>query len=141
MNCSRNAASRRRAKVSRPTCVLDASALLAFLQDEPGADEVRLESSLINAINFSEVVQKTVQRGADADGLLTDLRLVGLTVAAFSPAEAALAGLLWVATRAHGLSLGDRACLASAQHYGLAVVTAERVWTNIAHGVQVRVIR
>jgi len=120
---------------------LDASALLAFLQDEPGADEVRLESSLINAVNFSEVVQKTVQRGADADGLLTDLQLVGLTVVAFSPAEAALAGLLWGVTRAYGLSLGDRACLASAQHYGLAVVTVERVWTNIAHGVQVRVIR
>ena len=124
-----------------PREVLDASALLAFLQDEPGAANVELASSLINAVNFSEVVQKTVQRGANADGLLDDLQLSGLSVLPFSPEEAALAGLLWPLTRAYGLSLGDRACLASGRLYGLAVVTAERVWSEIEHGVVVRVIR
>ena len=121
--------------------VLDASALLAFLQDEPGGNTLNLTSSLMNAVNFSEVVQKTVQRGADADGLLADLQLVGLTVVPFSPEEAVLAGLLWPFTRPFGLSLGDRACLASGRFYGLTVVTAERVWSGIDHGVEIRVIR
>lgn len=128
-------------RVSEPREVLDASALLAFLQDEPGAANVGLESSLINAVNFSEVVQKTVQRGVDADELLSDLRLSGLTIVPFSPEEAAIAGLLWPFTRAYGLSLGDRACLASGRLYGLTVATAERVWSEIDHGVTVRVIR
>ena len=124
-----------------PKEILDASALLAFLQDEPGATGVNLQASLINAVNFSEVVQKTVQRGADANGLLADLQLVGLTVTPFSPEEATLAGFLWPLTRPYGLSLGDRACLASGRLYSLPVVTAERVWSEIAHGVKVRVIR
>lgn len=124
-----------------PREVLDASALLAFLQDEPGTANVELANSLMNAVNFSEVVQKTVQHGVNADGLLSDLQLLGLTVTPFSPEEAALAGLLWPLTRAYGLSLGDRACLASGRLYGLAVVTAERVWSEIQHGSVVRVIR
>lgn len=140
-----NDALRPRVRVSEPREapreILDASALLAFLQDESGAAEVNLQASLINAVNFSEVMQKSVQRGADANGLLADLQLVGLTVTSFSPEEAALAGFLWPLTRPYGLSLGDRACLASAQHYGLPVVTAERVWSKIVHGLEVRVIR
>lgn len=129
----------------QPTQVLDASALLAFLQDEPGADAVGIEASLINAVNFSEVVQKTVQRGLDANGLLTEVQLVGLRVADFSPQEATLAGTLWSLTRPYGLSLGDRACLASGQFHGLPVVTAERSWVyvgpEIGSGVEVRLIR
>lgn len=121
--------------------VLDASALLAFMQEEPGGDSVDLERSLINTVNLCEVVQKTVQRERDVEGLVEDLAYAGLTIMPFSPEEAATAGKLWQLTRSRGLSLGDRACLASGLHYRIPVATAERVWTDVDHGVHVRVIR
>ena len=121
--------------------VLDASALLALLQDEPGGESVRLESSVMNSVNFAEVVQQSVQRGAPVDSLLEELQLLGLEATPFTPEEGQLAGALYPKTRSAGLSLGDRACLATAQMLGVAAVTADRAWTGLELGVEVRVIR
>ena len=119
--------------------VLDASALLAWLQAEPGADEVRLESAVVNSVNWSEVLQKARQNGVEVEGVREELEALGLKLRAFSLEEAERAAELAV-TKAYGLSLGDRACLATALVSGGVAVTAERAWSKL-EGVRVRQIR
>lgn len=121
--------------------VLDASAVLALLQREPGSEGVGLAGSVMNSVNYAEVVQKSVERGRAVDTLLQELTLLGLDVRPFSPQEAQLAGELIAVTRPYGLSLADRACLATAKHLGCTAVTADRNWTVSEHGVPVRSIR
>ncbi len=121
--------------------VLDASALLALLQREPGGEVVVLEGAVMNSVNFSEVVQKSVARGKPVDTLLEELTLLGLSVTPFSPEEALVAGELYLKTKGTGLSLADRACLATAYLLGGTAVTAARDWAEVEHGVKVRLIR
>ena len=120
--------------------VLDASALLAWLQAEPGTDEVRLEGALINSVNWSEVLQKAEQKGVEVEGVREELEALGLKLQAFSLEEGERAAELYAVTRAHGLSLGDRACLATALTMNGVAVTAEQVWSKLK-GVRVRQIR
>lgn len=138
MNSSKSGGTRH--GVSRPE-VLDASALLALLQREPGGAAVELAGAVMNSVNFAEVVQKSVAKGRAVDTLFQELVLLGLDVTPFSPREAQLAGELYVKTRSHGLSLGDRACLATAQLLGRVAVTADRHWLEVPHEVDVRSIR
>jgi PIN domain nuclease of toxin-antitoxin system len=111
--------------------VLDASALLAWLQNEPGAEKVILHHSLMNAVNWSEVLQKAEQHGVDTQDLESDLSALGLIITPFSLEEARLAAALYPITRPLGLSLADRACLATAQLRGRQAVTAEKRWTVV----------
>jgi len=121
--------------------VLDASALLAWLQGEPGMDEVTLEGAVINSVNWSEVVQKAEQNGVVTTGIGEELGALGLDLRGFSIGEGQKAAELYPLTKANGLSLGDRACLATASVLSGTAVTAEGVWTKAEHGVPVRVIR
>ena len=94
--------------------VLDASALFALLQDEPGSDVVaaRLPGAAISAVNFSEVIAKLAEAGMQEVEIRRALAPLGLDVHAFTQEDAVAAGLLRPQTKALGLSLGDRACLA-----------------------------
>ncbi len=121
--------------------VLDASALLAWLQGEPGMDEVTLEGAVVNSVNWSEVVQKAEQNGVATAGIREELEALGLDLRGFSLEEGQKAAELYPLTRAHGLSLGDRACLATAFALSGTAITAEQVWNRAEHGVPVRVIR
>lgn len=121
--------------------VLDASAVLALLQREPGAELVNLVGSVMNSVNYAEVVQKSVERGRPVETLLQELTLLGLTVRPFSPEEAQIAGELVGLTRPYGLSLADRACLATARVLNVIAVTADGEWTKPDHGISVRSIR
>lgn len=125
--------------------VLDASALLAFLFEEPGGETVEkgLRSSVISAVNLSEVIAKSAERGADVRHLRKDLADVGLEVAPFDADAAEATAALRLATRSAGLSLGDRACLALAKALQLPAVTADKLWKRkrIAAGISVVVIR
>jgi PIN domain nuclease of toxin-antitoxin system len=123
--------------------VLDASALLAWLHGEPGGARVPaiLDGAAMSAVNWSEVVQKSLQRGADVDGMLDDVCEMGLTVEPFTPAQADRAALMWVRTRAQGLSLGDRACLALALERSATALTTDRRWASLDLGVPVELLR
>ncbi|MDQ3458020.1 MAG: type II toxin-antitoxin system VapC family toxin [Deinococcota bacterium] len=120
---------------------MDASAVLALLQREAGAETVELRGAVMNSVNFAEVVQKSVARQRPVDTLLHELALLGLSVTPFTPQEAQLTGELYEKTRTHGLSLADRCCLATAQLLGAVAVTADRQWLEVPHGVEVRSIR
>ncbi len=125
--------------------VLDASALLAFLHNEPGAalvDDV-IADSVISTVNWSEVMQKCLFRRVDVDGLRDDLESLGLTIVNFSVEEAECAAELWSVTRSLGLSLGDRACLAFALLGRYRVLTADKAWLNVPENLNldIQVIR
>lgn len=113
--------------------VLDASALLAWLNEESGGEEVEslLERSAISTVNLSETLQKSLARGAVVKGLKEDLAALGLWVVNFTPEDAELAAEMWRYTRHLGLSLGDRYCLATAKRLGAPAVTADRAWAKL----------
>ena len=123
--------------------VLDASALLAYLQDEPGGERVRaiIAQATISTVNWSEVIGKARDHGVDTLGLREDLASLGLSFEPFSADQAEIAGRFKERTRRHGLSLGDRACLALGRERGETVYTSDRAWSHLDLGVDVEVIR
>lgn len=123
--------------------VLDASSLLAFLHDEPGADQVWsvMSDAVVCAVNWSEVVQKSLQRQADITGMQQEFAEAGVVFVPFTAEHAEIAARLWDTTRAFGLSLADRACLALAMERQLPVVTADRAWSGLGLDLDIQVIR
>jgi ribonuclease VapC len=125
------------------TSVLDSSAVLAWLRGEPGADVVQplLPAAIMSAANWSETWQKLRQHGVDADRATSRLRTLGVRVEPLSEADAVTAADLWTRTRAAGLSLGDRCCLALGTRLALPTVTADTAWAGLDIGIPVRIIR
>ena len=123
--------------------VLDASALLAYLQDEPGGERVRevIAHSVMSTVNWAEVIGKARDDGVDTRGLVDDLASLGLELEPLSASQADFAGRLKETTRRQGLSLGDRACLALGSERGEVVYTADRAWLQLELGVEVQAIR
>lgn len=123
--------------------VLDASALLAYLQDEPGGEPVRavLPRAVMSTVNWTEVIGKAREDGVDTRGLREDLESLGLAFEPFSAVQAEIAGRLKERTRRYGLSLGDRACLALGSDRGVPIYTADRAWKELHLGVEVETIR
>jgi ribonuclease VapC len=132
-----------------PTSVVDASALLAYLNDEAGADAVEatlVRGSAISAVNLAEVLSKLAEIGEDPHEVSEDLRRRGLldgklAVFPLTADDAVMIASLHRGTKAHGLSLGDRACLALARRLGVPAVTADRAWSRLKVGVKVEAIR
>lgn len=125
--------------------VLDASAVLAYLFDEPGAERfVRSlgEKPVMSAVNWSEVSQKCAAHRVAIASARAAADAAGLQVVDLTADRAERAAELWPATRALGLSLADRACLALALELRRPTVTADRTWTQLAiTGLEVRCLR
>jgi len=132
-----------------PTSVLDASALLAFLQDEPGADAVDaalFAGAAISAVNWAETLTKLVDFGHSVGEAELRMAATGvvhdaLVVLPFDRDLARETAALRTTTRAVGLSVGDRACLALARRLALPVLTTDRAWRALRVGVEIRVVR
>ena len=131
--------------MSRDGYVLDASALLCLLFEEPGADRVErvLHDASVSAVNLAEVVGKLIDRGLDGEEALAYLRELDLDVVALDRGQAEGTGLLRPATRGFHLSLGDRACLVLAKQKGVPALTTDRRQAEAAGpaGVTVELIR
>jgi len=125
------------------TVVLDASALLALLNDEPGGEQVAAELPhvSISAVNLSEAVAKLAEHGMPEPAIHSALESLGLDVVDFGRVLAYMGGLLRPPTKALGLSLGDRACIALGLHLGRPVITADHLWSQLDVGVDIQVIR
>lgn len=124
--------------------VLDASAVLAYLQQEPGMDVVRnalQAGSTINTVNLAEVCAKLKGRGVEPRPIVERLKALGLEVTVFSEEDAMLSGEIVPVTQSLGLSLGDRACLASCRRLSAAALTTEKAWARLELGVEVQLIR
>lgn len=123
--------------------VLDASAVLALINKEPGyiAVEKILLHSIISSVNLAEVIAVLVDVGMDAKhadsiihGLIND-------IVPFDHKQSIYAGALRKETKQLGLSLGDRACLALAKTKNLPVLTADKMWAKVNIGIDINLIR
>jgi PIN domain nuclease of toxin-antitoxin system len=131
------------------TCVLDASALLAYLNDEAGADLVAdalLRGSAISAVNLAEVLSKLAEVGEDPQDVSENLKRRGLlggklVVRPVGADDAIIIAGLHRSTKTHGLSLGDRACLGLALRLRVPALTADRAWLRLKVAVKVEAIR
>jgi len=123
---------------------LDASAILAFIQGEPGSEKLTpklLSAAVCGAVNVAEVHGKLVGRGWPIDEAWEDATSPLQDVIPFDLSQARLAGSLVAQTRTLGLSLGDRACLALAITLKAPVYTTEQAWKKLELEVPVHVIR
>jgi PIN domain nuclease of toxin-antitoxin system len=123
--------------------VLNASALLALLNQEPGSETVEavIAQSVMSVVNLAEVISKLADRGLSQETIKTVLSGLGFEIVAYNEQQAWKTGLLRPQTRTLGLSLGDRACLALAIQANLPILTADRAWENLNLGVAIQVIR
>lgn len=123
--------------------VLDASALLAWLHEEPGAERVaeHFPETVMSCVNWSEVVQKSLAKSVNVEGMREDVMALGLALEPFTAKQAEFAGLLWRDTQTLGMSLGDRACLALAADKSLPVLTTDRAWQKLKTDIVISVIR
>jgi ribonuclease VapC len=130
---------------SRTEYVLDSSALLAVIGDEPGQEQVRplMNNAAITAVNVCEVVSKLISRDIASDEAIASIVEMEIPIAPFDDRLAFEAATLLPTTRPLGLSLGDRACLDYARLNGTSVLTADKAWKKLSAklGIDIRVIR
>ena len=121
----------------------DASAILAFLNFEPGGEAVaeELETIAVTSVNLAEIVTVLMLRGVKKDWIDTRVHRVFTNIVPFDRQQAQLAGQLAVLTQKHGLSLGDRACLAAGIVLDARVLTADTAWRKLSLGVEIVLIR
>lgn len=124
--------------------VLDASAVLALVHEEPGADVVAgaLQGSMLCTANLAEVIGKLTDTGIDARSVTQLLARAGVVLAPLLAEDAELAGALRSVPGGRELSLGDRCCLAlTVRSHPPEVLTADRAWADLDLPIRVRLIR
>jgi PIN domain nuclease of toxin-antitoxin system len=123
--------------------VIDASARLALLGSEPGAEHVEqaLDGAAMTTVNWSEVFKRWLAHRVDVEQLRTNVQSLGVTLVDFSADDAERAAEFSIPTRHLGLSLGDRACLALADRLGRPALTADRTWLDLDLCVEIKAIR
>jgi ribonuclease VapC len=124
-----------------PEYLLDASAVLALIQNEPGADRVAgmLPTAAISAVNLAEVIAILARRSGDPDAAIRMLRLLNLQVLAWGESSAHRSGQFAYLAEA-GLSLGDRACITEGMSFTKTqIATTDRAWKKVRN-IAARVI-
>lgn len=123
--------------------VLDSSAILAFLQQEPGADVVTklLHQAIASAVNVAEVQSKLIRDGMPAEEAKIAVERCLPTIEPFDSEQASVAAALILPTQKLALSLGDRACLALGLAMKAPVYTADRAWAQLQVGVTIHLVR
>jgi ribonuclease VapC len=113
--------------------VLDASAVLALIRDEPGADKVvpHIGQAAISAVNLQEVIKEMLLSGLDDSTIRELLGELRLDVRSHDVDAAYAAASLHAQTREFGRGLGDRSCLALALQLGVPALTADREWKKV----------
>ncbi len=124
--------------------VLDASAILALINREPGSDKLTakvLADALCSTVNLAEVQAKLVSKGWSPEDAWEDATSPIREAVFFTDEHAKIAGSLVALTQPFGLSLGDRACLALGISLKTPVYTADKTWSKLKLGVRIHLIR
>jgi PIN domain nuclease of toxin-antitoxin system len=124
--------------------VLDASAILAIVFQERGAEKLTVEimkDAVISTVNLAEVQSKLVKKGYDPEEAWEDATSLVSAAVRFTSEQAKIAGSLIAQTEKVGLSLGDRSCLALAIALKAPVYTTEQAWRELKLGIPIHVIR
>ncbi len=125
------------------THIADASAILAMLDREPGHERVAAElpATVMSTVNLAEIVTSLINKGIPAADARRTTESLEIETVPLDRELALAAGALREVTRSHGLSLGDRACLALGRHLALPVLTADRTWAELDVGIEIQLIR
>ncbi|MGE3979224.1 MAG: type II toxin-antitoxin system VapC family toxin [Nitrospira sp.] len=123
--------------------VLDASAVIAVIRNEPGAERVRehLHSSLISCVNLSEVFYKTWDKGASREFVQWAVSNLPIKSIPFDDEQALISASIRTTTLSKGISFADRACLSLGLSKGLPVLTGDDRWRDLDIGADVRLFR
>lgn len=123
--------------------VLDASAVLAVLNREPGSEIVApvLRGATISAVNYSEVLKKTVEFGGEVVNVRLLLDHQSLNIVPFDAAHAVEAAIILPHTSGFGLSFADRACVSLGRRLGYVIFTADSCMNLPKLGIDIRLIR
>ena len=125
--------------------VLDTSAVMAWLQQEPGWEAVgrafATENCRMSAVNLAELVAKSAERMRDHAEIAAMIAELPIEIVPSDKEQAFATGLLRAATRNLGLSLGDRACLALAKSIDVVALTADKAWLEVDIDVRIECIR
>jgi PIN domain nuclease of toxin-antitoxin system len=124
--------------------VLDASALLAIIFQEQGAEKLTddlMDDAVASTVNLAEVQSELIKKGFDSEDAWQDALSLVTAAEPFTSDHARIAGDLIAKTEEYGLSLGDRSCLALAIALKAPVYTTEQLWKNLKVGVPIHVIR
>ena len=123
--------------------VVDASAILAVIFAEKGADVVipRLSGALLSCVNLAEVTTRVIDSGRSLEDTLYDIARLPLRIVDFDAGQAHITASLRPATKPLGLSLGDRACLALGLSRQAAILTGDRDWRKLKIGAEIIVFR
>ena len=124
--------------------VIDSSAILAFLNREPGQNRVReilSEGAVVSTVNQSEIVSKLLESGVPEVEISLIFSYLDLKIVNFDEQAAWKTARLHSITKTIGLSLGDRACLGLARQLQLPVATADKIWAKLTIGIAIEVIR
>ena len=122
---------------------LDSSAVLAVILNEPGGHDIArlLQGGLLSTVNMAEVHVRLLKRGVPVDLAWNLILSADCEICFFSDEQARATAELIPITKPHGLSLGDRACLALAIDRKAKVYTTDRTWKNLSLGIEIEVIR
>ncbi len=123
--------------------VVDSSILLAFIREEPSAEEFLASDTqaVVSAINLAEVHSKLISQGASEEQGWHEATSLADEIVPFLEEHARMTGSLISQTKKRGLSLGDRACLALGIMLRLPVYTTDRAWKDVRLGVDVYLVR
>lgn len=125
--------------------ILDASAVLAFLQDESGSEKVDMVLSegraIISAVNYAEIVDKLFEARLTEASVKIVMENLELQIEPLDEKQAWQTGMLRMSTREFGLSLGDRACLALAHIKKLPIITADKQWDKLKTDIKIIQLR
>jgi len=116
---------------------------MALLRAEPGADTVAkaLDDAVISAVNYSEILKKTIERGGDSEPVAAFIRSLSVAIIPFDEQLAVTSAGLYPQTKEHGMSFADRACLALGIQRRAVVLTSERKMGPLNLPIKVTVIR
>ena len=123
--------------------VLDTSALIASILDEPGGEALLDEKVewILSSVSLAEAVGVLMRKGYTRHDARQTIDAFDLRIVDFDRALAEDAGSLTTQTRPFGLSLGDRACLALAAREKAPALTADHAWHGLDVGVDIQFIR
>ena len=128
----------------RPQVVLDSSALIASFLQEKGCEKVDsaiTSGAAVSTVNLAEVYSKIVSEGWNLQQAISNIKALGLVILSFEEDQAKISAELYPVGKSLGLSLGDRACLGLGLKLGLPVLTADKTWSKLNLGIQIRILR
>lgn len=124
--------------------IFDTSALFAIINKEKGYElaESVLAKSSMSSVNVSEVVAVLTRAGLTPRDIREIIEESIPYIIDFDEEIAFTAGVIISESKSLGLSLGDRACIATGMVKGMEIYTADQVWTKLdIPSAKIKIIR